>query len=222
MHIEPGFVAPAKVMLANTAAVGLVAWGAKEQLKTLLREPWAPLKTIAAALFFSLFMESFHAPVGPSELHFVGAMAIYLTLGFIPTLLGFALGLLMQGLVFEPADLVHLGVNSLSLIVPLVAVHRVAGARLFDRELGERVSLARILKLDAMYYAGVTGMVGFWLMIGEVATPFTAWASFALSYLALVALEPVFTWLVVNGLKALETHPLVTRLTVVGQLNLGR
>ena len=222
MHIEPGFVAPAKVMMANTAAVGLIAWGAKEQLKSLLREPWAPLKTIAAALFFSLFMESFHANVGPSELHFVGAMAMYLTLGFVPTLLGFALGLLVQGLTFNPTDLVHLGVNSLSLMLPLVAVHAFAGARLFDRSVGERISLARILKLDAMYYAGVTGMVGFWLMIGETATPFASWASFAVSYLAVVALEPVMTWAVINGLKSLESNPLVHRMTAIGQLTLAR
>lgn len=222
MHIEPGFVAPAKVMMANTAALGLIAWGAKEQLLGLLREPWAPLKTLAAALFFSLFMQGFHAPVGPSELHFVGAMVMYLTLGFVPTLLGFALGLLLQGLVFDPADLVHLGVNALSLMVPLVTVHSLAGAKLFDRSLGERVGLARILKLDAMYYAGVTGMVGFWLMIGDVATPFAAWASFAVSYLAVVALEPVVTWLVLNGLKRLEDNSIVTRLTTVGQITLAR
>lgn len=220
MHIEPGFVAPAKVVMANTAALGIVAWGAKEQLKGLLREPTAPLKTLAAALVFSLFMESFRAPVGPSELHFVGAMVMYLTLGFLPTLLGFALGLLLQGLVFQPTDLVHLGVNALSLILPLVAVHKFAGARLFDRSLNERLGLARILKLDAMYYAGVTGMVGFWLMIGDVATPFAAWAQFAVSYLAVVALEPVVTWVVLNGLKALEDSRLVSRLTVVGQLSL--
>jgi ABC-type Co2+ transport system permease subunit len=220
MHIEPGFVSPAKVLMADTAAAGLIAWGVKEQLKTVLREPWAPLKTVAAALFFSLFMESFHANVGPSELHFVGAMAMYLTLGFVPTLLGFAVGLLLQGLVFQPTDLMHLGVNSLSLMLPLVMTHAIAGSRLFDRGLGERVGLARILKLDALYYGGVTAMVGFWLMIGDTATPFASWASFAVSYLAVVALEPVVTWGLVNGLKHLESSPLVRRLTVVGELSL--
>lgn len=222
MHIEPGFVDPAKVMMANTAALGIVAWGAKEQIKAIFHEPAAPLKTVAAALFFSLFMQSFHAPVGPSELHFVGAMAMYLTLGYLPTLLGFALGLLLQGLAFEPQDLVHLGVNSLSLILPLMTVHALAGKQLFDRSLEQRLSLARILKLDGLYYAGVTGMVGFWLMIGEVATPLADWAAFAVSYLAVVALEPVITWLVVNGLKSIETNRLVSRLTVVGHLTLAR
>jgi hypothetical protein len=75
-------------------------------------------------------MQAFHLPVGPSELHFLGAMPIYLALGFVPTLFGFAIGLLAQGLIFAPADLVHLGVNFLSLAVPLVLVHATLGKRL--------------------------------------------------------------------------------------------
>ena len=222
MHIEPGFVAPTKVMLANAGAIGVFAWGAKEHIKGLIREPWAPLKVAAAALFFTVFMQSFHMPVGPSELHFVGAMAMYLTLGLIPTLLGFALGLALQGMVFEPTDLVHLGVNSLSLIVPLVAVHYTMGRKLFDRDLKTRLSLGRIVKLDAMYYAGVTGMVGFWLMIGNVATPFSAWLAFAGSYLAIVLVEPLFTWAIVNGLKKLDGRTVISRLFVVGELELAK
>jgi len=46
-------------------------------------------------------------------------------------------------------------------------------------------------------------MVGFWLAIGQVATPFSAWATFAASYLAIVACEPVFTY---ATLKLLKKH----------------
>lgn len=221
MHIEPGYVAPLKVMVANAGAIGVVAWAAREQVKETLREPWAPAKTLLAATFFSLFMQSFHAPVGPSELHFVGAMAMYLTLGFIPTLLGFPLGLLVQGFLFEPGDLVHLGVNSLSLMLPLLAVHYTVGQRLFAGTVGQRLTFARIVKLDAMYYSGVTAMVGFWLLISEVPTPFASWLAFAGSYLAIVALEPVVTWLVVNGLKTVEDRRLVSRLFVVRSLRVA-
>jgi ABC-type Co2+ transport system permease subunit len=188
MHIEPGFVAPAKIMIANAAAIGALAYYAKDQIK----QPANIIRTALAALIFSLFMQSFHMPVGPSELHFVGAMAMYLTLGFIPTLFGFTLGLLLQGVLFDPQDLLHLAVNSLSLIVPLVAVHYTLGKKLMA--LGSDVRWSEIVKIDAAYYAGVTTMVGFWLMIGEVATPFSAWAAFAASYLAIVACEPVFTY----------------------------
>ena len=128
-------------------------------------------------------------PVGASELHFVGAMPIYMLLGFVPTLVGFAAGLLMQGLLFEPQDLVHLGVNSLSLMVPLMVLHHSIGKRLAGQ-----FNVKNILKLDASYYAGVTVMVGFWLSMGTEATPFADWALFASSYLGLVVVEPFITY----------------------------
>jgi len=218
MHIEPGYVAPAKVIVANVAAAGVLTYYAKD----LLSRPSNIVKTGLAAGFFSLFMQSFHMTVGPSELHFIGASAMYLTLGFVPTLLGFALGLLLQGLVFEPGDLPHLAVNSLSLILPLVAVHYAFGRRLFDRATGQRISWATILRLDAAYYAGVTSMVGFWLLIGEVETPFAAWAAFAGSYLAIVAFEPVFTYLIVKGLKRHEGSFVVSRFFSVDRLSLAK
>lgn len=194
MHIEPGFIAQSKILLANVAAGGVLLGYAGQ----LVNRPADILRTALAAIFFTLFMESFHVSVGPSELHFVGAMAIYLTLGFIPTLMGFAAGLLLQGLIFNPADLVHLSVNSLSLILPLIAVHYGIGRKLReDQELGFKA----ILKLDAAYYTGVTAMVGFWLATGETSTPFSAWAAFAASYLSVVAIEPVFTYATVRLLK---------------------
>lgn len=222
MHIEPGFVAPAKLALANLSAAGVVAWYAKEQLIELAKAPWTLAKTALAALFFSLFMQAFHMPVGPSELHFVGAMAIYLTLGFVPTMLGFAIGLLFQGLLFAPTDLVHLGVNSLSLMLPLAAVHQIVGRKFFAGDLGARLSRARILGLDAMYYAGVTSMVGFWLWIGNEATALSSWLAFAASYLAVVAIEPLITWGILTGLQRLRGSTLASRLTTIDSLALAR
>ena len=218
MHIEPGYIAPAKVIVANVSAVGVLAYYVKEAIERPSAIIATIVKTALAASFFSLFMQSFHMNVGPSELHFIGASAMYLTLGFLPTLFGFALGLLLQGLLFEPGDLPHLAVNSLSLIVPLIAVHYAFGRELFDVSLGKRLSWATILKLDAAYYAGVTGMVGFWLFIGEVETPFSAWAAFAGSYLVIVACEPLVTYLAVKGLKSIEDHRLVARFTTVRDL----
>jgi len=187
MHIEPGFVAPAKVMLANVTMLGFLAYYARY----MLFNPTVWLRAGLAAVFFSLFMQAFHMQVGPSELHFVGAMAMYLLLGFIPTLFGFAAGLLLQGMLFNPGDLAHLAVNSLSLIVPLIAVHKTLGRTLSDVT---KLRWSTILKLDAMYYAGMSLMVGFWLAIGEVATPFSAWAAWTSSYLAIVAVEPLVTY----------------------------
>ena len=199
MHIEPGMLAHTKTVVASVVAAGVLAL----PLRNALLHPALLLRTLLATCFFTLFMQAFHLPVGASELHFVGAMPIYLTLGFAPTALGFGFGLLAQGLLFEPADLVHLGVNTLSLVVPLMVVHRLFGSAL------ARLDVRTILTLDATYYAGVTLMVGFWLSMAEVAVPLGAWASFTASYLAIVAIEPVVTYVTVNLLRRHADHPAV-------------
>ncbi len=215
MHIEPGVLNASKVLYANvTAASTLAAY-----LPPLLRRPSEFVKIALAAVFFSLFMEMFHMPVGASELHFVGASAVYFVFGFLPALFGFAIGLLLQGLIFEPQDLVHLGVNSLSLMVPLIAVHALRGRHYFaDRASKPRLSWAEIVKFDAAYYAGVVGMVGFWLALGNEVTPFSSWALFAVSYVPLVLCEPVFTFAVLKLLGRLDPANPLRKVTAVGAL----
>lgn len=215
MHIEPGYVQPAKIIMANAGALSLVGWAAKEQIKDWARAPWTFVKTGVAALVFTVFMESFSMPIGPSELHFVGAMAMYLTLGFIPTLMGFALGLALQASLFSPWDMAQLGVNSLSLMAPLVVVHTTMGKALFDETLKRRLTLGQIVKLDAVYYSGVTSMVGFWLWIGNSETALSAWLAFAASYLVVVLAEPFLTYGIVTGLKKVQDKVLVQKLFIV-------
>jgi ABC-type Co2+ transport system permease subunit len=183
MHIEPGLLANHTIVAANGAAAALLAAHAP----ALLRQPGLWLRTALATAFFTLCMQAVHLKVGPSELHFIGAMPIYLTLGYLPTLFGFAAGLLLQGLLFEPQDLLHLGVNALSLIVPLMVLHATSVRRQLDQ------GLRGLLRLDATYYGGVTLMVGFWLAQGLVGTPLADWLRFAASYAAVVAAEPLLT-----------------------------
>lgn len=183
MHIEIGIITPEKLAYAAAAGTALLAAHALP----LLKSPTAWLRTALAAFFFSALMQAWHMPVGPSELHMIGAMPVYLLFGFIPTLFGFGLGLLFQAMVFEPQDLVHLAVNFLSLAVPLVAVHHTLGKKM------QGLTIANVLKLDALYYTGVTLMVGFWLFISSNPAPVADWALFAASYVSLVAIEPFLT-----------------------------
>lgn len=183
MHIEIGILSPEKIAYASVAATALLG----AHTTGLLKSPTAWLRTVLAAFFFSALMQVWHLPVGPSELHWVGAMPIYLLFGFVPTLFGFGLGLLVQALVFEPQDMAHLAVNFLSLAVPLLAVHHGLGEKM------QGVTLANVMKLDAVYYSGVTLMVGFWLLMGNGAAPMADWALFAASYTSLVLIEPLFT-----------------------------
>ena len=214
MHIEPGVLAAAKITAANAAALATLGASAAG----FRRRPADLAKAGLAALFFSIFMQLWHMQVGPSELHLIGASAIYFTFGFLPTLFGFALGLALQGLIFEPQDLVHLGVNSLSLMVPLVAVHAAFGHRFF---VPLETRWSSVLKFDAAYYAGVVAMVGFWLALGQEPTPLESWARFAASYLPLVLLEPLFTLLVLKGLKRFGGTALVRGFTAAPHLRLA-
>jgi ABC-type Co2+ transport system permease subunit len=215
MHIEPGIIAQAKILAANIGAAGLLLTYAKD----LIKNPADIVRMLVAAVFFSLFMQGFFVKVGPSELHFVGAMVIYLTLGFVPTLIGFAVGLLLQGVLFDPLDLPHLAVNSLSLIVPLIAVHYTLGRKL--REQDSVITWKNILKLDAMYYSGVAVMVSFWLTMSNVSTSFAAWATFASSYLVLVACEPLLTYSALRLLKRHEGSKIVDICFAVKSLKLA-
>ncbi len=93
-------------------------------------------------------MQSWHLAVGPSELHLIGATTLSSFLALTAAMLGFALGLLLQGFFFEPQDLLHLGVNSLSLMLPMVAVHETFGSALAVNA-ADRFSFARVLRIDA-------------------------------------------------------------------------
>ena len=96
MHIEPGILSAPQIAAANATALATLA----AHSGGLVRRPLDIVKTLLAAAAFSLLMEIWHQPVGPSELHFIGASTIYFLFGFVPTLFGFAIGLALQALLF--------------------------------------------------------------------------------------------------------------------------
>ncbi|MEP9379355.1 energy-coupling factor ABC transporter permease [Aquabacter sp. CN5-332] len=218
MHIEPGILSAGKILAANAAAVATLG----SHAGGFLRRPLDLVKTLLAAVFFSIFMQMWHMSVGPSELHLIGASTIYFTFGFLPTLFGFALGLLLQSALFEPQDLIHLGVNSLSLMVPLIAAHAAVG-RVCFRDGGAAGDIAKlkwatVFKFDGIYYSGVVAMVGFWLALGNEATPFTDWGLFALSYLPLALCEPAISLGLLRLLARFRDTGLIRRFTALDRL----
>lgn len=221
MHIEPGIIDAARLGGANLAAAGLLA----SQLNGLIRTPRQigpqVVKTLLAAAIFSVLMQVWHLPVGPSELHLVGATTVYLLFGFVPTLLGFGLGLLGQALLFDPQDLLHLGVNTLSLGLPLLAMHAAFGRRLFATGAAERFTLLRVLRLDAAYYAGVVAMVGVWLLLSTDAVAVADWARWALAYAPVLLLEAMLSFLAVTAIGRWRGRGLVQRYSELNRLRLA-
>jgi cobalt/nickel transport system permease protein len=214
MHIEVGIIDPARLVFANAAALTVVA----SQLPAMLRNPMVVPKTVLSAIAFSALMQMWHLSVGPSELHLIGATTVYLLFGFAPAMLGFAIGLVLQAFLFEPGDIPHLGVNALSLMIPMIAVHFSFGRRLFVAGLKDRFTLGKVLRLDATYYAGVSAMVGFWLMISNDAFAVADWARWALAYAPVFLVEACITFAAVHVVRRFHDHPLALRFTDVDRL----
>ncbi len=215
MHIEIGIVEPLRTNAAHVAAAGLMA----SQARQLLR-PYVLAKTLLAGMVFSILMQIWHQPVGPSELHIIGATSVYLIFGFVPSLLGFGVGLFLQAVLFEQRDLLHWGINSLSLMLPLVAMHLTFGKRL-NGDLAERFTLARVFRLDATYYAGVVAMVGFWLLISSQPAPLADWARWAAFFLPVFAAEAVMTFCTVKLLALAGNRASIAKLTNLRRLHIA-
>ena len=211
MHIEPGILSAPQIAAANATALATLA----AHSGGLVRRPLDIVKTLLAAAAFSLLMEIWHQPVGPSELHFIGASTIYFLFGFVPTLFGFAIGLALQAVLFEPQDMLHLGVNALSLMLPLIAAHALVGRRLLANGADAPISWASVVRFDAVYYGGVVVMVGFWLAGGNTQTSLADWALFAAAYLPVVLCEPVMTTAVLRVVRRLDTRSPLRRLTAL-------
>ena len=202
MHIEPGVLNASKVIYANVTAVSALT----AYLPALLRKPSRNCQDRACRRF--LLPVHGNVPHAgwrlPSCISWAPRRSISCSAS-CPRCSASPSAFSLQGLIFEPQDLVHLGVNSLSLMVPLIAVHALRGRHYFaDRASKPRLSWAEIVKFDAAYYAGVVGMVGFWLALGTEVTPFASWALFAVSYVPLVLCEPVFTFAVLKLLGKLD------------------
>lgn len=179
MHRKPEHIASTKFSAAN-------------------RGPATIMRALLAAGFFLLCMQIFHISFGPAELYFAAAMPVYLLLGFVPTLVGIALALLLQGVAFEPLNLPQLAMNSLPLLLPLIAVHFTLGRKLATTTNGHHICWRSILKLSAMYYAGMAGIVGIWHLLAPINTPSATWLAFAASCLAITVFESAITYSVLR------------------------
>lgn len=196
MHIEPGIVDGAKMVLGYATATGAIGYSAKLALDTVKRDGMAPLAVralMAAVLVFSFFEILPHYPVGVSEVHFILGSTLFLLLGAGPAAIGLALGLLVQGLFFAPADLPQYGMNVTSLLVPLLLVDALARRVIPANTAYKDVSYGQALKLSTAYQGGVVAWVAFWAVYGSGvgADNLAQVASFGAAYMAVVIVEPL-------------------------------
>lgn len=209
MHIEPGIVDGAKMVLGYVTATAAVGYSAKLAQDALRRDGVATLAVraaIAAALVFIFFQVLPHFPVGVSEVHFILGSTLFLLLGAGPAALGLALGLLVQGLLFAPADLPQYGMNVTSLLVPLLLVDALARRVIPANTTYKDVSYGQALKLSTAYQGGVVAWVGFWAVYGSGvgAENLTQIAAFGAAYMSVVIVEPLLDLAILAAAKSLH------------------
>ncbi|MEN9895745.1 MAG: hypothetical protein RIR97_1597 [Pseudomonadota bacterium] len=197
MHIEPGIVDGAKIVFSYaTAAVslGLIAKLAKE---TVMRDggvaSLAIRSLITTTLVFVFFEVLPHAPVGVSEVHLILGSTLFLIFGAGPAAVGLAIGLLLQGALFEPADIPQYGMNLTTLIVPLYMMHVLAKQIIPATTRFADVTYREALTLSTTYQGGIVLWVAFWALYGQgfSVANLVQIGTFGASYMAVILIEPL-------------------------------
>lgn len=197
MHIEPGVVDGAKIVLSYATAAGaagLIATSVRDSVRNDGGVGGLALRSVAAsALVFCFFQVLPHHPVGVSEVHFILGSTLFLILGAAPAAIGLAFGLLLQGLFFAPFDLPQYGMNVTTLIVPLWAVSVLAKRFIAPGTRYADVTYRQALALSTCYQGGIVAWVAFWAFYGHGfgAETFAAIGAFGAAYMVVILVEPV-------------------------------
>lgn len=197
MHIEPGVVSSAKIVLSYaTAAVAFALTAHMARQGARSHGGWLALlarSVITSALVFSFFEVFPHAPVGVSEVHLILGSTLLLLFGAGATAIGLALGLLAQGLFFAPADLPQYGMNVTTLLLPLYAIHLLAKRIIPARTAYVDLKYAQALALSLTYQGGIVLWVAFWALYGHGVGVDTLAevGQFGAAYLGVVLAEPL-------------------------------
>jgi ABC-type Co2+ transport system permease subunit len=196
MHIEPGLVDGTKIALSYATAVAAGGYATRLAYDCAREKGIVSLAARTAAttaLVFSFFEILPHFPVGVSEVHFIFGSTLFLIFGAAPAAFGLALGLLLQGLFFQPSDLPQFGMNVTTLLVPLFAINALA-ARVIARDTAYvDLKYRQALSLSSAYQAGIVAWVAFWALYGRGvgAENLSSIATFAGSYALVIVIEPL-------------------------------
>lgn len=207
MHIEPGLVTGAKLLIGYTTAAAALTQTARLALGETGRRGALSLvarSAITTALVLGFFQLLPHHPVGVSEVHLILGSTLFLLFGAAPAAIGLALGLLIQGLAFAPFDLPQYGMNVSTLLFPLFAVGAVARRIIAPQTPYVDLRYGHALKLSLAYQGGVVGWVAFWALLGGGASAanLAAILSFGGAYMLVVLIEPLADLAVLAAAKS--------------------
>ena len=197
MHIEPGVVDGAKIVLSYATAAAAFGLAGKMALDTIRKDggvvSLAARSVITTALVFSFFEVLPHHPVGVSEVHLILGSTLFLIFGGGAAAIGLALGLLLQGVFFAPFDLPQYGMNVTTLLVPLYAMGLLAHKIIPEKTAYKDLKYLQALALSTSYQGGIVLWVAFWALYGHgfAASNLAQVASFGAAYMTVIILEPL-------------------------------
>jgi ABC-type Co2+ transport system permease subunit len=209
VHIEPGVVDGAKIVLSYATALAAFGFSAKASIDMIKKNGLMSLigrSAITTVFVFIFFQVMPHHAVGVSEVHFILGSTLFLMFGPAAASIGLLSGLLMQGIFFAPIDLPQYGMNVTTLLLPLFAMSVVARRIISDNTAYVDISYKQALKLSLTYQGGIVAWVAFWAFYGQGfgAENMASVATFGLAYISVVLLEPVLDLVVLAGAKSLN------------------
>jgi ABC-type Co2+ transport system permease subunit len=209
MHIEPGVVDGAKIVLSYATAAMSFGLTGKLALDTIRKEGVAALalRSVATtALVFGFFEVLPHYPVGVSEVHLILGSTLFLIFGGGAAAIGLAMGLLLQGLFFAPFDLPQYVMNVTTLLVPLWAISLIAKRIIAPSTPYVELRYTQALALSTAYQGGIVAWVAFWALFGHgfEAGNLAAIASFGAAYILVIIVELLVDLAVLAIAKAFD------------------
>ena len=119
-----------------------------------------------------------------SEVHLILGSTLFFLFGVVPTAVGLAGSLLVQGVLFAPFDLPQYGMNVTTLLASLFVMHKLAKKIIAPNTPYIDLSYKQVFKLSVVFQAGIVSWVGFWNFYGQGFSPnsITNIALFAASY----------------------------------------
>jgi len=207
MHIEPGVVNGAKMILSYATAAGVIGTSVKlayDNIKENGMLSFALKSLLATVIVFSCFEVLPHYPIGVSEVHLILGTTIYLVFGVAPAAFGLMLGLLVQGLFFAPTDLPQYGINVTTLLASLLLLDQVARRIIPPQTPYKDISYSQLLKLSIAWEGSIVAWVAFWAFYGQgfgAENLHNVW-TFGVAYMSVVIIEPLVDLAVLAAVKA--------------------
>ena len=207
MHIEAGGVDGAKILLSYVTGAGVIAMTSKLAYDSIKENGSISLilkSIISTIIVFICFQILPHFPVGISEVHLILGTTIFLVFGMAPALIGLALGLLAQGLLFAQFDLPQYGMNVTTLLASMIILD-IAVKKIIPKGTAYKdISYSQMLKMSIVWEGAIISWVAFWAFYGQgfSAENIVNVFSFGSAYMVVIIIEPFVDMAILSAVKA--------------------